>query len=254
MKILKIGGSVITDKSGYRKARQASIAKLAKAAAGIWKRGVRDLVVVHGAGSFGHALVIKHNLQGGIMSAEQKLGYADTHAACCELSSMLVAALIENGAPAISMPPAMVLSLKDKRISRFDTKIIDDYQKSGYLPVLFGDMAPDTVLGGYPCSGDQIVSYLGKGADFVVLATDVDGVLGEDGKPMPLITRKNFAEASRHLKHTANDVTGGMRGKIEELLSLDTPAYIVNAKHPERIEALFAGKPALSTKINSRGD
>lgn len=250
MKILKIGGSVITDKSSCRKAKPENIARLAKSVAMIWKKGARDLILVHGAGSFGHALVIKYKLQEGVSSSPQKLGFADTHAACCELSSMLVAALIENGAPAISVPPAMVLTLKDRRISGFNTKIVDDYQKSGYLPVLFGDMAPDSVLGGYPCSGDQIVAYLGKGSDLVVLATDVDGVLDDKGTVIPLVTNENLQDVSRHLRQTKNDVTGGMKGKLEELLKLDTAAFVVNGAHPERIEAVFAGKPAICTQIN----
>jgi isopentenyl phosphate kinase len=254
MKILKIGGSVITDKSGYRKAIPERIEKIAKAVASIWKKGARDLVLVHGAGSFGHALVIKHGLKDGVKNTAQKLGYADAHAACCELSSMVVCALIANGAPAVSIPPAIVISLKDKRIYRFDTKIVNDYLQSGYLPVLFGDMAPDSVLGGYPCSGDQIVAYLGKGADFVLLATNVDGVLDDAGKVIPLICRENFPEISKHLKETPNDVTGGMRGKIGELMALDTLSYIVNAGHPERIDAIFSGKPALCTKVVPNGE
>lgn len=252
MKILKIGGSVITDKSACRKANPKNIEKLAKTVAGIWKRGARDLIVVHGAGSFGHAMVIQLGLQDGVKNTAQKLGYAQTHAACCELSSMLVAALIENGAPAISIPPAMVLALKDKRIARFDMKTVDDYLQSGYLPILFGDMAPDSILGGYPCSGDQIVAYLGKGAELIVLATNVDGVLDDKGAVVPLITRQNLQEISKHLRHTENDVTGGMKGKIGELLSLDTVAYVVNGLHPERIESVFSGKPAPCTQINEK--
>jgi len=249
MKLLKIGGSAITDKAGYKKARKANIKKLAKAIAGIWRKGARDLVLVHGAGSFGHAVVIKHGLEAGVKNTEQKLGFADTRASCAELSAMVCRALIENGAPAVSIPPSMVLALKDKRISSFNTKVIDDYLQSGYLPVLYGDMVPDSILGGYPCSGDQIVAYLGKGADMVVLATDVDGVLDDNNKVVPLVTSANFQEISKHLKQTANDVTGGMKGKLEELLALGTVSSIVNAAHPERIEALFSGKPAVCTRI-----
>ncbi len=86
----------------------------------------------------------------------------------------------------------------------------------------------------------------------LVLATDVDGVLDEKGNVVPLITRSNFAEVSKHLRHTDNDVTGGMKGKIEELLALDTVAYIVNGSHPERIEAVFSGKPVLCTQVNEK--
>ncbi len=249
MKVLKIGGSLITKKSGYREADGANIAKLAKAVAAVWKKGVRDFILVHGAGSFGHALVLKHGINDGVQSAQQKLGYADTHAACSELSLMFVKALVEAGAPAVSIPPAVIITQKDKRISRFDMKVVDDYLRSGYLPVLYGDMVPDTVLGGSVCSGDQIVAYLGKGADFVVLATNVDGVLDERGAVIPKITGADFAEVSKHLRHEPGDVTGAMAGKLKELLALDTVSYIVNGAHPERLEALMAGRPAVCTEV-----
>ena len=252
MKLLKIGGSVITDKKGYKKARPKAILAIAKTVADIWRRGARDLILVHGAGSFGHAVVIQRKLEDGVKNTEQKLGFADTHASCSELSLLLVKALVDNGVPAISIPPAVILKLKDKRISSFDLKIVHDYLASGYLPVLYGDMVPDSIFGGYPCSGDQIIAYLGKEADFVVLATNVDGVFDEKGNVIPEITRANLPEISKHLSPTKNDVTGGMFGKISELLELSTPAYIVNAHHPERIEALFLGKNTICTKITSK--
>jgi isopentenyl phosphate kinase len=86
----------------------------------------------------------------------------------------------------------------------------------------------------------------------IVLATNVDGVLDDKGKVIPLITRENLPGISRHLKRTENDVTGGMKGKIEELLALGTASCIVNAANPERIEAIFSGKDAVCTKIDPR--
>jgi len=242
MKIVKIGGSFITKKSGYREPETGNIAMIAKAVAAMWRRGARDFILVHGAGSFGHALVLKHGLNEGVQSAAQKLGYADTHAACSELSLMLVKALVEAGAPAVSIPPAAIMTQKGGRIARFDMKTVDGYLQSGYLPVLYGDMVPDSELGGSVCSGDQIVAYLGKGAECVVLATNVDGVLDDRGNTIPKITTANFNDISKHLKQSSGDVTGAMAGKLKELLALDTPAYIVNAANPERIEALMAGK------------
>ncbi|VVB98459.1 Isopentenyl phosphate kinase [uncultured archaeon] len=81
MKILKIGGSFITRKSGYREPDAQNIQKMAKSVALIWKKGIRDFVLVHGAGSFGHALVLKYGINDGVKTREQNLGYAHTHAA-----------------------------------------------------------------------------------------------------------------------------------------------------------------------------
>ena len=115
--------------------------------------------------------------------------------------------------------------------------------------MLYGDMVPDSVLGGSVCSGDQIVAYLAKEAEFVVLATNVDGVLDDSGKLIEKITASNFSEMAKHLKKTENDVTGGMEGKIRELLSFQAPAYIVNAAYPERMEALMLGRKAICTEV-----
>jgi len=249
MKVLKIGGSFITKKSGYREADEKNIAIVARSVAAIWKRGIRDFVLVHGAGSFGHPLVIKHGIGEGVKNTAQKAGYADTHAACSELSLLFVKALIEAGVPAISIAPASIIVQKNRRIHKFDNTTVQNYLMSGFLPVLYGDMVPDLALGGSVCSGDQIVAYLGKGAEFLVLATNVDGVLDERGGVIERISSSNFSEISKHLWKTENDVTGGMAGKIKELLGLDTVSYIVNAGHPERIEALMAGKKALCTEI-----
>lgn len=250
MKLLKLGGSVITRKAGWREADLKGIDALANVVASAWKKSERDWVVVHGAGSFGHPLVVKYGINDGVKNTAQKLGFAITHEACSELSVLVTSALNCAGAAAVSVPPAMVIVSKNRRIHSFDTRIVDDYLKSGYIPVLFGDMVPDIELGGSVCSGDQIISYLGKGAERIVLATNVDGVLDDKGNVIENITNTNFADVSRHFKAAeGKDVTGAMAGKIKELLELDTPSYVVNGLHPERVEALMLGKKAVCTEI-----
>lgn len=248
MKVLKIGGSVLTRKTGYREADPDNISRMAKAVSSLWKGGVHDFILVHGAGSFGHPLVLKHGINNGVKTDQQRLGYADTHAACSELSSLFVTALVEEGVPAVSIPPASVILQKNRRIAGF-SPIAQEYLARGFLPVLHGDMVPDSSLGGSVCSGDQIVAYLGKEAEFIVLATNVDGVLDDKGNIIEKITGANFPEVSKHFKASPGDVTGAMAGKIKELLALDTASYIVNAAHPGRIEAIMRGKKAICTEV-----
>jgi isopentenyl phosphate kinase len=249
MKILKVGGSAITDKSAYLKPLPERIHSMAGAIAKVWNTGVRDLIIVHGVGSFGHAPVIRHGIKDGVRSEKHKLGFADTHAACSELSLMLVKELLAKGIPAISLPPSALLRQDNKRISQFNDKIVFDYLGAGYLPVLYGDFVLDKSLGGSPCSGDQIMAWLGKKAEFLVFATNVDGVLDENGNVIPQITKTNFSEISKHLKETPNDVTGAMKGKVRELLEIGVPSYIVNADSPERVIKILMGEKAACTKI-----
>ena len=249
MKVLKLGGSFLTKKDGYREADVSAIQSAARMVANLWKKGVRDIIVVHGAGSFGHSLVIHYGIKDGITTDQQLLGYADTHAACSELSQLLVKALVAAGVPAISISPNSIIRSKNKRIYSFDEILILKTLDSGLLPVLYGDMVPDSELVASVCSGDQIVAYLGKKAEFLVLATNVDGVLDDSGKVIASISSSNFKAISKHLKRAENDVTGAMAGKLKELLAIGTVSYIVNAAHPERVEALMQGKKAICTEV-----
>ncbi len=249
MQVLKLGGSVLTKKSGYLEEDQKNIDSLAEMLGKVWKSGIRDIILIQGVGSFGHPLVVKYDLDNGVKTEEQKRGAAETHSACVHLSTMLVDALNRNGVPAVSVPPAFLGKLSNRRITEFNRKPVDDLLELGYLPVLHGDMLPDSELGCAVCSGDQLVSWFGKDAERIILGTNVDGVLA-DGEVIPEIHQSNFEEVSAHFKDTQHaDVTGGMKGKINELLGLGKPSYIVNALYPERIEALLEGETALSTLV-----
>lgn len=249
MQALKLGGSVLTRKGGYMELDRNNINSLARMLGRVWKSGIRDFALIHGAGSFGHPLVLKYGLDNGIRTDAQKAGMALTHAACTCLSQALIDALVKNGVPAATVPPLSVGRLSGRRISRMDSAIVADLISSGFLPVLHGDMMLDEKLGGAVCSGDQLVSYLGRDAERVIIGTNVDGIIAE-GKVVPRITRQNLSEILRHVKGSESaDVTGGMRGKLEELLRIGKPAYVANALRPERIEKLLRGESALCTLV-----
>ena len=67
MLLVKLGGSVLTDKARLRRARPAAIARLAKELAG----APESLLVVHGAGSFGHILARRHRLDDRLLDRAQ---------------------------------------------------------------------------------------------------------------------------------------------------------------------------------------
>ena len=250
MIILKLGGSAITEKCGYMKANIPAIRRLALAVSRAKKAGLEGLIIVHGAGSFGHAPVLKYGLNDGVFTPSQKKGCLITQQSCARLSSLVVASLNKAGVRAVSLSPYMFIKSKNKRIEKFNQSAIKKALASNIVPVLYGDMVPDSKLGFSVCSGDQIVAYLGKRAERIILASNVDGVLA-DGKVVPKITKANFAKISCHLCGSSSpDVTGGMAGKIREIMKTSAPSYIVNAKKPARVLALLLGKKAISTRIN----
>ena len=119
----------------------------------------------------------------------------------------------------------------------------------GGVPVLHGDVVCDRVLGGCIVSGDQIVPYLAKklGAEKVGIVTATGGVLS-GGEIIPEITRENVSAVKFETSDNA-DVTGGMQGKVEELLALaesGTPSHIIK---PEMLKAFLAGTNAGGTLV-----
>ncbi|MEM4633893.1 MAG: hypothetical protein QW275_01940, partial [Candidatus Anstonellaceae archaeon] len=157
--------------------------------------------------------------------------------------------LLQNSVPAISFPPACLIVSKDKKIAHFNASPVLSALKLGMMPILYGDMVPDKSLGFSVCSGDQIARHLGKMASKIIFATDVDGVFAE-GKLVQEINRENFPKLRQHIgKSRSPDVTGGMEGKIAQLKGIGKPAYIVNARKPNRILNLLLGRKAICTKI-----
>src|SRR2546426_12448298 len=69
MLLVKLGGSVLTDKTRLRTARRAAIRRLASELAAVRQ----SLVVVHGAGSFGHILAHRHTLNQGGISVRKRM-------------------------------------------------------------------------------------------------------------------------------------------------------------------------------------
>jgi isopentenyl phosphate kinase len=247
MKLLKLGGSVITNKKGRCEANLQNIEKLAVMLGQLWEEGVRDIVLVHGAGSFGHALVIENDLDGDNTDKEQKVH--EVQKACEQLSNIVISKLIENKVPARRVNTSDIVVLNNKEVESFSKEVVYDILDSKEMPVLHGDMVEDLQLGHSVISGDKIIALLAQDADFVVLGTDVDGIMIDD-RLVERIDETNFEEIKRHLMgSSAPDVTGGMLGKVSKLKQVRGLFFIANAMYPKRIEKLLKKENVLCTKI-----
>jgi len=249
MKLLKLGGSVITNKKGRCEANLQNIEKLAKMLGELWALGERDIVLVHGAGSFGHALVIEKNLQGKL-GKERLADVREVQRECANLSEIVVSNLRKNGIAAQRVAAHEIIDSKNGRIFNIDKSAIHELLENEKMPVLYGDMVDDFGLGFSVCSGDQIIANLSEDADFTVLGTDVDGILIE-GKVVEKIDSTEFEKIKNHLGRSGSpDVTGGMLGKINEMKEVGGRYFVVNANYPQRIADILRGKKVLYTKLD----
>jgi isopentenyl phosphate kinase len=213
-RILKIGGSILTDKSRELTPRQGEITRVAQEIA----IHPNDLVLVHGAGSFGHIPAKKY----GLPHEFSREGLRVTHSSVSHLCEMVVEALSLAGVDSLPVHPLSCLFLQSGRIDSFFMQPIKEMLKNGIMPVLHGDVAMDATGKASIVSGDQLVSYIARTlqADVVAIGSNVDGVL-YSSKPLTMITRKELSKVQSAIGGSAGvDVTGGMRGKLLELLDL----------------------------------
>jgi isopentenyl phosphate kinase len=146
------------------------------------------------------------------------------------------------------------------RIKMFEDAILKMLLKMSFMPVLYGDTTLDEKLGFTILSGDQIASHLARkfNADKIVIGVDVDGLYDADpkvAKNARVYTHLNLNQLKMMKimnKVGAADVTGGMLGKITELvpaIEQGVPVTIVNAAKPNHIYNALIGEKVEGTII-----
>ena len=243
--LLKLGGSILTDKSADCAINRESLATIAAAVAAVRTEGT---VIIHGAGSCGHPEAKRYHLDKGAVSGETE-GIYVTHRAVSGLNAEVVSALREKGVRAIGVHPLHVGVADKGRLVAFECRHLETMLALGMVPVIHGDVVMDLSRGACIVSGDQLVRYLAAALKIsrVGLATDVPGVL-DGGRVVPEITRRTVENL--HIGDSMHtDVTGGMRGKIDELLGLADAGTGSDIFHVSRVADFLAGSDHGGTSV-----
>ena len=255
MFILKIGGSVITDKTKECSFRKQVMDNLAKSI----KKANKQIILIHGAGSFGHIQAKKYRLNEGFSKQEQLHGFAVTHEMVQSLNSMVLKSLQNNGIPAVSISPHSVLKLNNHKLAYMNYNVFEEYLKKKFTPVTFGDVVLDKKLSFSICSGDILAMALTNHfkPEKVVFAIDEDGLYTSNpkiNKNAKLIESTTIDELKkfRTFADTHADVTGGMGGKIATIriiskLGIDT--VLLNGNKPDRLYKVLVGEDTKSTIV-----
>jgi isopentenyl phosphate kinase len=256
--LLKLGGSAITIKQEPFTPDERTIMRLAEEIA---RAAIRPLILVHGGGSFGHPVAQQYHLREGYTDSSQIMGFAKTHQAMTRLNNLVVDSLIEHNLPAVAVSPFSCATTKSGRIERFEEEMLARMLEFGFLPVLYGDTVFDQDIDFTILSGDQLVSFLAMrlNGECIIVGVDVDGLYTADPKTDPsasLIPHVALAELRQIQQkiETAKvtDVTGGMLGKIEELIPAVEEGIrvkIVNAAKPNNIYKALKGEEVVGTVI-----
>ncbi len=251
---LKLGGSLLTDKTGREALRADVLARLTnEIAAARHTRPDMKLVLGHGSGSYGHTSAARHGTRSGVSGPGQWRGFAEVSDAAARLNRAVIAALLSAGVPAVGLPPSASAVVTDGVIQAMATAPIRAALEAGLLPVVFGDVAFDTVRGGTIVSTEEVMDYLAlpMRPARLLLAGETAGVLDTTGQVVPHISPANYETIRPALGGSrGTDVTGGMSSKVSAMLDLAAKIpgltiHIFSGLEPGLLEQLLIS-PSLS--------
>ncbi|MCL5274703.1 MAG: isopentenyl phosphate kinase [Chloroflexi bacterium] len=242
MIFLKLGGSLITDKTRDNTARLDVIARLAAEIAAYKSTHEETLLIGHGSGSFGHAAARRYGTRDGVHSAEGWRGFAEVSVVAARLNRLVADALNDAGVPVVSIAPSASAQCVDGRLVSLDTRLIDAALGRRLAPLVMGDVALDSVRGGTIVSTEEVFAYLAGiyPVSRILLAGETAGVYRSLAQPdvVERITPQSWAIVRGGIggSHGA-DVTGGMASKVRDMLDLV-------AAHPRLTVRIFSGAVA----------
>ncbi|MEM3395044.1 MAG: isopentenyl phosphate kinase [Nitrososphaerota archaeon] len=250
--ILKIGGSVLTDKRKKTpELREENLRLLGQSLKTLWPK---PLIIVHGAGTYGHLLAKEYGLTNGYKDPRSLEGFIKTSSSMRLLNNRVVEVLNDAGLPCIGIPAGIVFRTRRGTI---ETISLDPFLASldiGIVPVTCGDVTFDSHLKFTVLSGDTIAVYFAKklSAKTLVFATDVDGVYEFRNNERRLIKELKRGYHYKIQYRDVGDVTGGMAYKVEtayEAVEAGVDVRIVNGNYPDRVIEALLGNPTTGTKL-----
>ena len=253
MILIKLGGSVITDKSSYKRFNKDIVSRLCREI----KDSGKDVMIVHGAGSFGHVIAKEFELQKGHIRDDQIDAITKVSRDVRELNGMVISELMDSGIPAVSIPTGSCFVMDDGDL-QMNAEVLRGYSDLGIVPVMFGDVVLDRKKGFGICSGDTIMERLTDifSPEMVVFVSDVDGLYDRDPKVSK--DAKLIAEVNENVletipaETTVADVTGGVHAKMRSMLNLCSDSrdcILVNGMVDGRLRSLLTGGKVICTRV-----
>lgn len=221
--LIKLGGSVITDKSKPFTAKISVIKRLAKEIKEA-KSKVKntDFIIGHGGGSFPHVPAAKYQTQKGLINKDSLRGLVLTSEAAIDIDRIVVREFISVGLNIVPFSP-MSFTYANKVFLRPIAKCLE----LGLTPLVYGDVIFDESKGFTIYSGEKILDIMARKLlkkyrkVKIIQCGDTDGVYGLNDKTISEIDPKNFKEVKKWVTGSkAKDVTGGMIHKVEESVKL----------------------------------
>jgi isopentenyl phosphate kinase len=270
---LKLGGSLITDKTLPYTPRLDKLADLANQIFAVKQiRPGLSLVLGHGSGSFGHTAAKEHGTRQGLphplpFSLRKKgwsegdywRGFAEVCYQASALNRFVMESLHLAGIPSLALAPVSAVTASDGKVSSWDLTPLKAALAAGLVPVIYGDVIFDTLRGGTILSTEDLFEHLARELrPRRILLAGLEGAVWADFPErkqwVEKITPASFNEVKAGVgaSHGA-DVTGGMESKVRQMLALvqEIPALTVqifSGEEPANVQRTLSGE-VLGTEI-----
>jgi isopentenyl phosphate kinase len=250
--LVKLGGSLLTEKSGEAAFRRPAARRLLSEVA----KANLPTVLLHGAGSFGHPQAARHRL--GATKAKPD-GVSEVLAAVGALHAQVVSLAQDAGLRPLSFPLHTTVHVEGDELADLPCDAIAKAVEEGYTPVLHGTLVRDPALAWRVVSADELMQELAAELTprLAVFATDVDGVYaGDPAAPGARLLAKVDGTVQVAASATAGagaDVTGRMAGKLERARAVarSCPTMILNGEVKGRLLDALKGKSVPCTRVEA---
>lgn len=258
--LLKLGGSLITDKARPDTARPEVIRRLAAEIAGALPGLEEELVLGHGSGSFGHPAAARHGLGSGAAGRPGPEGVSGTQERAAALHRRVMGALREVGVPAFSVAPSSAAVASGGAVAALAVEPVTLALEMGLVPVMYGDVAMDRERGAVILSTETVLEAVGVRLEErgwavrrALWAGATGGVYGADGRTIPVVRPETAASAlAAAAGAAAPDVTGGMAHRLETALRLarrGVGSWIGDGREPGALARALGGEEVPGTRV-----
>ena len=256
--VIKLGGGLITDKGSMKKFDSDSMERVADSISSVVEMGV-PIVIVHGAGSFGHLLAKEWSISEGVdqkIAEEQRMIVDEIRSDMRELNGLVIDKLADSELESEGLPPSewAIGTGSDFQgdIANFERVV------EAPIPITFGDVVNtnDRLEFGI-LSGDDLMVRLSRELEVshcIFLIGDAEGVLS--GPPnqegSSLISKLGVEEEIEGPHYSEIDVTGGIGLKIDRARKIASDVeevWILDGRCPERVLELLSIGETRGTKI-----
>lgn len=261
--LLKLGGSVITDKNSKNTLRKDVLGQLVGE---IYKFRSENpgqfLIVGHGQGSFAHFPAKQYQTKAGFVSSDSRFGMAITQFTVGQLHQLVLAEMLRQKLPAVSFRVNSSAIARNSKQTFLAGEVLLENLNQGLLPVTSGDVLVDSLKGCTVWSTEIILEEIARfllnhdlKVSRIVHVTDVAGVIDGNGKTIPEISPDDVGKVKNNIvASNKTDVTGGMWHKIESCLGVSgvgIESVIITGLVKNNLYNCLSGKNFIGTTIKS---